>query len=125
MHIYISKYTVLFGLVLLVLGVAIGYFGRPIIDPQREAALNTITEPTPSPTSIAQADLNLGDEGEGNDAVDLQEPPAQPVLPTSVPAPTEAASQTQELMNYVIQQTRHFRGDPNASITMIEFSDFL
>lgn len=37
-------------------------------------------------------------------------------------APT-AASQ-QELMETIVAQTRHFRGDPNAPVTMIEFGDF-
>lgn len=29
-----------------------------------------------------------------------------------------------ELMAFVVSQTRHFNGDPNAPVTIIEFSDF-
>lgn len=30
----------------------------------------------------------------------------------------------EDLMDYVISQTRHFRGAPDAPVTMIEFGDF-
>jgi len=30
----------------------------------------------------------------------------------------------QELMNYLVLQARHFRGDENAPVTLIEFGDF-
>ncbi len=30
----------------------------------------------------------------------------------------------EDLMDYVISQTRHFRGDPDAPVTIIEFGDF-
>ena len=40
-----------------------------------------------------------------------------------------ASSQNQpsnpdELMAFVVSQTRHYKGDPNAPVTIIEFSDF-
>ena len=126
MNIYISKYTAIGGLAILVLGVALGFFVRPLISPARDAAQTTNTEPANLPTSAAQADSNSGDEGAGNDAGSTQKTPALVELtPSSSPAPTEASSQSQELMDYAISQTRHFRGDANAPITMIEFSDFL
>ena len=33
-------------------------------------------------------------------------------------------SDPEKLMAFVVSQTRHFKGDPNAPVTMIEFSDF-
>ncbi len=47
----------------------------------------------------------------------------------SSPAEAAASSQDQpanpdELMAFVVGQTRHFKGDPNAPVTLIEFSDF-
>ena len=36
---------------------------------------------------------------------------------------TRSAS-NQEAMNMVISETRHWKGDPNAPVTLIEFSDF-
>ena len=125
MNIYISKYTAIGGLAILVLGLALGFFVRPIISPARDAAQTTNTEPANSPTSAAQADSTSGDEGAGNDADSTQKAPALVELPSSSPTPTQASSQSQELMDYAISQTRHFRGNANAPITMIEFSDFL
>lgn len=29
-----------------------------------------------------------------------------------------------QLMEYLVSQTRHFRGDPDAPVTLIEFGDF-
>ena len=45
------------------------------------------------------------------------------------PSETSASPQNQpsnpdELMAFVVSQTRHFKGDPNAPVTIIEFSDF-
>lgn len=36
---------------------------------------------------------------------------------------TQAAANA-ELMKYLAQNTRHFKGDPNAPVTIIEFSDY-
>lgn len=41
----------------------------------------------------------------------------------STAAQNEPAS-SQELMSFVIGNTRHFKGDPNALVTIIEFSDY-
>lgn len=60
---------------------------------------------------------------------------ARPLLVASPAPPTTAASQTSgeaagssanqaALMEAVVAQTRHFKGDPNAPVTIIEFSDF-
>ncbi len=42
---------------------------------------------------------------------------------TSLPSPGAIQTQ-QQAMEYLISQTRHFKGDPDAPITMIEFSDY-
>jgi len=39
-------------------------------------------------------------------------------------SPQNQASDPEELMAFVVGQTRHFKGDPNAPVTLIEFSDF-
>ena len=41
-----------------------------------------------------------------------------------IPTPDTSAQQ-EALMEAVIAVTRHFKGDPNAPVTVIEFSDFL
>lgn len=41
------------------------------------------------------------------------------------PQPSERLSgSNQEVMDYVLAQTRHFQGDPDAPVTLIEFGDF-
>lgn len=45
------------------------------------------------------------------------QPPSQEGAGPNAPA-------NQELMDYLVSQTRHFRGDPKAPVTLIEFSDF-
>ena len=87
--------TPLVGLVMLVLGLAAGYFIRPALAPQAEAS----AEPT------AKAAVPTG--------AAVQAPAALPTTDTS-----------QDLMTFLVGQTTHFRGDPNAPVTMIEFSDY-
>jgi len=69
-------------LVGLVIGLLIGYGGRP-----------SVTQPQATRT---------------------------PVLPGQ----TRNTSGVPTLMDTLIAQTRHFKGDPNAPVTIIEFSDF-
>jgi len=59
-------------------------------------------------------------------------PVVSPLLSKVTPTPTASASaDTGEstasqpgLKDYVVAQTTHFLGDPNAPVTIIEFSDF-
>jgi hypothetical protein len=91
--------TPIIGLAMLLIGLLLGYVGRPLLTggtPGAAQAPTAIVQPT---SAQAQA---------GN--------------PTDVP--TADATAMADLMSTVIQQTRHFKGDENAPITMIEFSDF-
>ena len=80
--------TPIVGILMLVLGLLVGYYGRPLIpnQAQSEASINS----------------------------------AAPVV---LPAADNSATQ-QKLMETIVAQTRHFKGDPNAPVTMIEFGDF-
>lgn len=49
--------------------------------------------------------------------------PVSEVTATAEPTRNVSAAR-QAFMDTLIAQTRHFRGDPNAPVTMIEFSDF-
>lgn len=80
------------GLVLLLIGLAGGYFGRPLLD--RSFKSQTATEVSPTPSAVAEET-----------------------------SPNEDA-QRKAFMEAVVSQTRHFKGDPNAPVTIIEFSDF-
>ena len=47
-----------------------------------------------------------------------------PGTPTAAVAASVGPTDTPEVMGGVVAQTRHFEGDPNAPVTMIEFGDF-
>jgi hypothetical protein len=78
----------------LLVGILIGYAGRPLVTPQA-------TPPTPvaSPSG------------------------ANPPPMSNANSPTSNPSSA-TLMDAVVAQTRHFEGDPNAPVTIIEFGDF-
>lgn len=88
--------TPIIGVVMLVLGLALGYFGRPLINPSL---------PETSATPIAQAQPDQG-------------------TPTAAEGESVTTADRQEMMNYLIAQTKHFKGDPDAKVTIIEFSDY-
>lgn len=84
---FYSWATPIVGLIMLVIGLAGGYFGRPLLTP--EASL----------------------------------PEALPTAP-AVSLPDEAPQSAEEMMDFLAGQVRHFKGDANAPVTIIEFSDF-
>ncbi|TKJ29532.1 MAG: hypothetical protein CEE40_07910 [Chloroflexi bacterium B3_Chlor] len=47
-----------------------------------------------------------------------------PVTPTATAGPSVGNTATPTLMDIVAAETRHFVGDPNAPVTIIEFGDF-
>ena len=52
------------------------------------------------------------------------QPPAVPEQ-TSVPGAAETqAAGAEDLMDFLVEETRHFIGDEDAPVTIIEFSDF-
>jgi hypothetical protein len=82
--------TPIVGMLMLVVGLAAGYIGRPLLpfDGQSGASES-------QPTAVSEADTPLPDP-----------------------------SSTESLMDLLVSQARHFKGDIDAPITMIEFSDF-
>lgn len=91
-------------LVTLIIGMALGYVGRPLVTPDPTPKVQTVmvqvTAP-PAPTTPA---------------------PTAPVVSSS--AATATATGRQAVIDRLISQTRHFKGDPNAPITILDFSDF-
>jgi hypothetical protein len=88
--------TPIVGIIMLVAGLFAGYYGRPLL--------------TPEATPVA---------AEGNTSTG---PSSESI---TIPTPdVDRAAQQQELMNVVVEGTRHFRGDPDSPVTIIEFSDF-
>jgi hypothetical protein len=87
----------------LVVGLLLGYFGRPLLNKSADTSGDVAAATAPIVTESA----NL------------------PVQPTVEVDPTLAAINSQEqLMAYLVSNTTHFKGDPNAAVTIIEFSDY-
>ncbi|HEY5138877.1 MAG TPA: hypothetical protein VIJ25_06090 [Methylococcales bacterium] len=98
-----SWWTPAMAVIMLVVGLLAGFFGRPLLvkdaRPTAQAAVVNTAVPT------VPADLSSG--------------------PTAAVDPTMAAINSQEsLMAYLVSNTTHFQGDPNARVTIIEFSDY-
>jgi xanthine/uracil permease len=117
-----SWLTPVIGLVMLVLGLAVGYLVRPMFTP-------TVTE-----TAVAQ--LPTVQSPSVNTPVS-EATTAPQTAPTT--APTTAAEATaayvaanelsqiqnqQQFMDFLVSKVTHFKGDENAPVTIIEFSDF-
>jgi protein-disulfide isomerase len=82
------------GLVMLAIGAMLGFFGRPLVTPQPLDAAPAASVEPPGPSAASEA----------------------------VPAGGNASPAM--LMDAVVAQTRHFKGDPSAPVTIVEFSDF-
>ena len=87
--------TPILAILMLIIGLAGGYFGRPLLERNKVAAAPTGVQATSE------------------------------VQPTTDPAAAATAeARGQQLLVAVKSQTRHFIGDENAPVTLIEFSDF-
>lgn len=85
--------TPIVGIAMLIAGLLLGYFGRPLL-----------------------ADASAGAQAGGSAGQGAV------LIPTADPAAAAAANP--DLMEFLIGQTRHFKGSPDAPVTLIEFSDF-
>jgi protein-disulfide isomerase len=140
------------GALMLVVGIMVGYFGRPLVAQQtmEYAARQPVptAEEAAEAADTAAADAAAEDEEPAADAAAEDEEPTAdaapedviPVAPTvAVPtadaaaedeipvAPTVAVpteGEMDDLMSALVAQTRHFKGEPDAPVTIIEFSDF-
>ncbi len=52
--------------------------------------------------------------------IEAQETPSA----TEAPVSEADAANRKEMMDFLISQVKHFKGDPSAPVTMIEFGDF-
>jgi protein-disulfide isomerase len=95
------------------LGAVLGYLARPALDPATGSTAN----------------ISLPVEG----SVGIQAPPAQPdnagqpETQANVPASEDkpgASPPTPTIMDFVLSDARHFQGNDDAPVTLVEFSDF-
>jgi len=91
--------TATIGFVMLLVGLLLGYLVYPSVQPVIASRFG----PDPTPTMVAQQQ----------------------------PSPEELAQQQaqqqaalEEVMNLLVSETNHFKGDESAPVTMIEFADF-
>jgi hypothetical protein len=89
--------TPIVGIVMLVVGLFLGY----MVSPSTVRNFGKSALPTTNKTPAVQESSTT---------------PAAPVLMTSEP--------TADIMAYLVSQTRHFKGDETAPVTIIEFSDY-
>ena len=80
--------TPIAGLVMLVVGLAAGFFLRPVVVPERAMITEVVN-------------------------------PSQPTAAAAVTNPN-----SEEMMQVVAEQTKHFIGSETAPVTLIEFSDY-
>ncbi len=98
-----SWWTPALVVVALVVGLLAGYFGHPLLAKDSQPTQPVVVVNTPVPS----------------------DPTGQLSSPTATVNPTIAAiDSTEKLMAYLVQNTTHFKGDPNATVTIIEFSDY-
>ncbi len=98
-----SWWTPALALIALVVGLLAGYFGRPVIAKDLGPTQGVAAVTTPAVTTA----------------------PVQISEPTTAADPTLAAIKNQDqLMAFLVSKTIHFQGDPNAKVTLIEFSDY-
>ena len=89
--------TILVGVAMLLAGVLFGYVGRGQFGPEAQAAKSTSTA-----QAVAAATQTA----------------------VYIEASATQAAANAELMKIMSENTRHYKGDPNAPVTIIEFSDF-
>jgi hypothetical protein len=53
-----------------------------------------------------------------------REPEATPIAAVPTQATVGNSASSEELMTFLTSQARHFKGNPDAPVTLIEFSDF-
>jgi hypothetical protein len=114
-----------------ILGLGIGFLGRPVIinDLPIEVVVTVVSNPAseavaqtnaPNPTTAAPA------ESAPAAAAPAASSPVEGPESTSgtVPEGPAATGPTPTIMDFVLSDARHFQGDDNAPVTIIEFSDF-
>ena len=97
-----SWWTPALAVIMLVVGLLAGYFGRPL--------LNKNAAPTEAVAALVTQDV--------------ANPNAQATEPVATVDPTQQAINVQQMMDDLISQTKHFKGDETAKVTIIEFSDY-
>jgi protein-disulfide isomerase len=95
---------------MLIIGMLIGFFGRPLLVPDQIERVEVLVTAEPD---AAQALAEVEIESEAQSTVD-----------ESTAAAADSSPGEPTIMDLVLADARHIQGDPDAPITMVEFSDF-
>ena len=98
-----SWWTPALAVLMLVVGLLAGYFGRPLLTKGADPTAEIVAVNTPSATLAVNQN---------------------PVATTSVDPTMAAISSQEQLMDYLVSHTTNFLGDAAAKVTIIEFSDY-
>ena len=88
--------TLIFGVLMLFIGMLAGFLVHPYIPLGGSSTAEAAAPVLPNPAADSQ---------------------------TVAESPVDAASR-EEMMDFLVSQTRHLKGDPEASVIVLEFSDF-
>jgi hypothetical protein len=91
---FYSWWIPIVGVMMLLVGLVGGYFLRPLVSGKLTAG-----QPTLNPSEVSS-------------------------VQTQAPQPTMDPATRQQLMDYLLPNVKHFKGDANAPVTLLEFSDF-
>jgi hypothetical protein len=103
-----------------VVGLLAGYSLRPLINGNEavssaEKTVEVTVVVTATPGAIADAS---GESGESDEPGEIDENGKTVIVVTATPTPTP------DYMKDLLADARHFQGDDEAPVTIIEFSDF-
>ena len=102
------SYQILTLVITFVLGLAIGFVGRPIVIKDL-------------PTEAAATDGTKSDRTEVAQATATPQPTTPP---TEAESDTNKDSPTPTIMDFLLSDARHIQGNASAPVTIVEFSDF-
>lgn len=113
-----SSMTLVVGLIMLIIGVTLGLLSYPGIFNRSVGAASTQSAAVLPPTALPLPTLPLGTPAPTASLSEVS------VVPT-VPDVSDATQQSADAqIAAAVARTRHFIGDPNAPVTIIEFADF-
>lgn len=97
------------------LGAVLGYLARP--------ALNPVTLEADTAQSV-EAPVAVSAPAQPNAAEEARSPNPNTGASTAMESAPDTSAPTPTIMDFVLTDVRHFKGSPDAPVTIVEFSDF-